>query len=266
MQAYQLTYGSASVTGTNRKVNCDVVFARTWSDIPRFNGQTVGLFIVAYGLSVQESGAKAAQLAVQIVGEEISADIFHQSDVSIHLIMTAAVHKANRQIMTEVLGFGVSLTVALFVDNQVHIAHVGDSRAYLISSNDTKLLTQDHTWSYELVRRGHLTQNQLSNLVIDDVLYRALGLATPVEIDIIEAKPKSSDWILLCTKGLLSWCWKAVNEENVKTILAQNEPQTAADQLVALAQSPNSIFDTSVIVVRLVSDYRIPTASPTSAF
>ena len=193
------TYGLASTKGTSRDVNQDTAIALTWSDVPRFEGQNISLFIVADGMG-GAAGVKASQVAVQIVAEEITTDIFHQSVVSINLIMTAAVQKANRQVFADASdGSEATLTAALLIGNQAYIAHVGNTLAYYVSEKHMIQLTETH----DLIALGHITWEDIeAGHHVRNALYRALGQSEDLEVDIITKLLEPSSYLLLSTDGL----------------------------------------------------------------
>jgi PPM family protein phosphatase len=235
MSTFQLTYGLATTKGLERKVNQDSAIALTWSDIPRFSEQNVGLFIVADGMGTPDEGLRASQVAIQIVSEEITADIFHQSEVSINIIMTAAVQKANRQVIADAAngGAGATITAALLISNQLYIAHVGDNRLYYVEDEMISQMTNDHAY-----------------ITLGRVLYRALGQSETVEVDFRSEQVAPNSQLLLCTDGLIA-SDSRLTEADILPVVVKNEPQIACDQLIGLAQKHGSTDDITVIMIKL---------------
>src|SRR5690242_5488913 len=145
MSKLQYIYGLASATGTSRKLNCDIAFTRMWSDIPHVDGQNIGLFMVADGTGAADWGLTASRIAIEIVSQEIETYISEASDLSISQMMTAAVQKANSEVVDKVHLGGTTLTAALLIGDQLYIAHVGDSRLYCIDDETMNLMTKDHS-------------------------------------------------------------------------------------------------------------------------
>ena len=254
MHTYRLNYGFATEIGYMRKANQDTVAAHIWSSVSGIGENDVGLFIVADGLGPQ--GKEASQLACEIVIREVDAylgDLSHPTNTNTDepfSILRAAIRTANQAILTQTPKSGTTFTSALVVGHSLYIAHLGDSRVYLVSGNDTQQLTTDHTLSYKYLQRGIVTADQLRTSTVDDVLYRALGQTETLEIDTKLTNILPNTWLLLCTNGLIKWDWGIISQEEVHTTLSQNEPQLAADTLVALAKARESYYDISAIVVK----------------
>ena len=248
MSPFRLTYGLATEIGYMQTINQDTAVARTWS-----NGS---LFAVAAGIGLD--GKAASQLACEIVMREMDTYFQATSHPSINnsdkpfSLLKAAIRTANRELLVQTPESGTTFTAALVIDASLYITHIGDSRAYLTSNNDTQRLTTDHTLSYEYLRRGIITEEQVKTgtIHIKDALYRALGQTEPVEVDTQLTNIIPNTWLLLCTKGLIKWNWGIISQEEVYTTLSQNDPQTAADMLVALAKVRESYDDISAIVIK----------------
>lgn len=243
------TYGLATIKGSERKVNQDLVFALTWSNIPRFSGEEVGLFIVADGNGAPESGLKASQLAVQIVSQEIEHYLSEPTDLNINQVMTKAFQDANQRIVTDNPYGGSTLTAALLVGNQVYIAHVGDSRLYSISDNMMTLMTNDHSLMSRYIGIIEFSSSD-EEPPLQRVLWRALGQTETVEVDLRGEQVTPNTRLLLCTDGLIA-SDSPITEADILPILVKDDPQKACDQLIELAQKAGSTDDISVIVIQI---------------
>jgi serine/threonine protein phosphatase PrpC len=247
MTSFRLTYGLATEIGYMRTVNCDTAVARIWP-----NG--AGLFVVAAGLL--PDGKAASQFACEIVMHKMDTyfqDISHLPINNIDKtfsILKAAIHTANRAVFAQTPESGTTFTAGLVIGASLYVTHVGDSRAYLISINDTQRLTIDHTYSHELIRRGYITEEQLRTYTIKETLFRALGQTESLEVDTQLTNIIPNTWLLLCTKGLISWNWGMISQEEIYVMISQNDPQTASDMLVALAKARDSYHDISAIVIK----------------
>jgi serine/threonine protein phosphatase PrpC len=252
MSRPHFTYGLASETGSRHDANHDSVMAVTWSDIPRFEGQDVGLFIVADGVGAAESSGSPSQLAVQIVTEEIKTALFQPSDLTISQIMTAAIQKANLKILAEAPPDGVALTAALIINDQLTIVHAGDCRAYYAYGKYLIQLTDDHRFLQRLVDEGHYTKEQVEagDVQFENVLYRALGQKEELEVDILTEQLAEGSCVLLSTNGLSGWHWSYQEQIKVLSVIQDKSPQVASNTLIDLAQQAGVTDDISVIVVK----------------
>src|SRR6202022_2461366 len=99
-------------------------------------------------------------------------------------------------------GLGATVTAAWIDDSKLSVAHVGDSRAYLLRSGNLQQLTNDHSLVAEQVRRGLITTQQAEESEMQSVLLRALGAHPDVEVDVEEVGIVPNDVLLLCSDGL----------------------------------------------------------------
>ncbi len=168
--------------------------------------------------------------------------------------LSTAVHLANENIFKsaeenpERHGMGATLTAAWIDGTKLSIAHVGDSRAYLLRSGSLLQLTRDHSLVAEQVRRGILTAAEAEESEMQSVLLRALGAQPEIEVDAEEHILFPRDVLLLCCDGLT----RMVTEPEIAgTLQAETNPTRAAEKLIALANERGGLDNITVIVVRL---------------
>lgn len=259
MNIPRYTCGLASDTGPSRPSNQDAASTILLSSASDFGRLDMGLFMVADGMGASEDGQKAAQIAIDMLTEEITSRIFEpllksgKNDINITVssILTAAVQKANARVLKlpPKSGAGATLTAALLIGELLYIAHVGDSRAYHFARNQITQLTEDH----------HLTNVEPSTIAlgphtfespIPHLLYRALGQSENLEVDIIVEHFQKSSHLLLCTDGLIGWDWDHVTEAGLQTVLRHSDPQTACNLLIAMAIERGSQDNVTALVVK----------------
>jgi serine/threonine protein phosphatase PrpC len=132
-------------------------------------------------------------------------------------------------------------------DSAISIAHVGDSRAYLLRSGTLQQLTSDHSLVAEQVRRGILTPAEAERSEMQSVLLRALGAHPEIEVDAEEHPLFGRDILLMCSDGLT----RMVTEPEIAgTLQAEPDPTKAAQRLVDLANEQGGADNVTVIVVR----------------
>jgi protein phosphatase len=222
------------------------------------------LFVLSDGMGGEAHGEVASALAVETVTkhcvegqENHAAPLFGepQADLSDHTRrLASAVHLANKKIFDsaeghpEQRGMGATLTAAWINGAKLSIAHVGDSRAYLVRSGTLQQLTSDHSLVAEQVRRGIITAVEAEESQMQSVLIRALGAQADVEVDAEDHTLFVRDILILCSDGLT----RMVTEPEIAgTLQAETNPTRAAEKLVALANEYGGADNVTVIVVRL---------------
>jgi protein phosphatase len=139
--------------------------------------------------------------------------------------------------------------VAAWIDAQrLSIAHVGDSRAYLLRAGSMEQLTADHSLVAEKVRVGILTPQEADASEMQSVLTRAVGTSSSVEVDTDEQALLVGDFVLLCSDGLTRM---VTDPEIASTLLTSTSAQESADRLVDLANENGGADNISVIVLRV---------------
>lgn len=229
--------------------------------------EPLNLFVLSDGMGGEAHGEIASALAVEtIVKRCLGPDdkdatlVFGDmpavwSDKTRRL--SSAVHLANRNIYEsaqahpEQHGMGATLTAAWVDGSALSLAHVGDSRAYLLRSGTLQQLTSDHSLVAEQVRRGILTPAEAERSEMQSVLLRALGAHPEIEVDAEEHTLFGRDILLLCSDGLT----RMVTEPEIAgTLQAEPDPAKAADRLVELANDQGGADNITVVVVRVGSE------------
>src|SRR5438309_9420767 len=146
---------------------------------------------------------------------------------------------------------GATLTAVWIDDARLSVAHVGDSRAYLLRGGGLLQLTRDHSLVAEQVRRGILTVAEAEESNMQSVLLRALGAQAAIEVDAEEHTLFPRDILLLCSDGLT----RVVTEPEIAgTLQAETDPARAAEKLVALANERGGPDNITVEIVRFDED------------
>src|SRR5437879_5591441 len=174
--------------------------------------------------------------------------------------LSTAVHLANRSIFKsaqehmEQHGMGATLTAAWIDGSKLSIAHVGDSRAYLLRSGTLQQLTSDHSLVAEQVRKGILTAVEAEGSQMQSVLLRALGSQPEVEVDAEEYMVIARDILLLCSDGLTRM---VIEPEIAGTLQSEPDATKAAQKLVELANDRGGCDNITVILVRRSEERRV---------
>jgi PPM family protein phosphatase len=163
-----------------------------------------------------------------------------------------AVLEANRRIREmaagdkSLEGMGTTVTALLEDDDVVHLAHVGDSRAYLLRGGELSQLTEDHTLVQELVKQGKLRPEEAKRHPQGSIITRALGADADVQVDTATFKIVPGDRLLLCTDGLTA----VVDPATIRNVLLRSrDPQQASERLVAMANEQGGPDNVTVVVL-----------------
>jgi PPM family protein phosphatase len=201
------------------------------------------LYAVADGMGGHRGGEVASHLALETV------ESLAQTGTG---TLAAHVAEANRTVFERsqrdrrVTGMGTTLTAARIVDGVAYLAHVGDSRAYLLRAGAFRQLTEDHTLVNRMVKAGEITADEAEVHPHRNVLTRALGTEPDVEVDEAEVALMDGDRILLCSDGLFGM----VTEDQIQAILeTEPDPQHAADRLVRAANRAGGVDNITTLVL-----------------
>ena len=227
-----------SDTGRQRRANEDSFFVRS------------PLFVVADGMG----GAQAGEVASRLAAETFSAGL--PDDGTSEQRLETRVREANQRIHEvsqedrALNGMGTTLTAAYLDGDELTLAHVGDSRAYLLRDGELTRLTRDHTLVEELVRRGELTEQEAAEHPQRSIITRALGPEPDIDIDLHTHRVHAGDVLLLCSDGLTGM----IGEAEVQEILAGAASlRDAGRALVDAANEAGGRDNITVVLFRLES-------------
>ncbi len=213
-----------------------------------------GIFIVADGMGGHNSGEVASSLAVSLVKDfliqKCSDDEYRVSAADLE----AAVKAANRlvyekgRLMSKDAGMGTTLVCACGDGKTLTIAHVGDSRGYILRQGVLSCLTEDHSVVREQIRRGLLREEEAATSELQNLLTRAVGSNPDVEVDVSTHPLFYRDIILLASDGLT----KMVADFRIQEILSRQEDvKNMAANLVSEANGAGGIDNITVVVARV---------------
>lgn len=254
----RLSIAGRSDTGRVRKNNEDVFYA---GEFTSSDGRLATLLLVADGMGGAEAGDVASALARDIVKRELVEALSARRPASSeewHALLRQAVVTANTTIYEQARanpaqrGMGTTFTLAVVADQAVYIAHVGDSRAYLINPAGVTedgacivQLTADHSLVARLVDIGQLTPEQARVHPHRNMLYRSLGTDATVEVDTLTQPLRVGDLLLLCSDGLDS---HVDDNEILKIATSGLSPAKMGERLVDLANERGGRDNISVVI------------------
>ena len=206
------------------------------------------VFVVADGMGGAQAGEVASRIAVDAFAEGLPEDGSPEERLAtVALTANRRIYELSRS-ESERAGMGTTLTAAYLGDNDLAIAHVGDSRAYLFRDGELSRLTQDHSLMAELIRRGKITEEEAADHPQRSIITRALGPEPEVTVDTWTYPVRAGDVILLCSDGLTSM----VSEAQIADILrAPGGLDRAAQALIDEANRAGGRDNITVILFRL---------------
>lgn len=223
------------------------------------NPPPIGLFMVADGMGGHQNGEVASSIAVRTVAQAVirdvvmpqleGRDINSADQKTIPEVLVEAMAAANTAVQLEVPGGGTTATCAVIRGDLAYVAHVGDSRAYLVTDGNLELITRDHLLVRRLQELGQLTAQEADAHPQRNVLYRAIGQSDSLEVDAATRRLPPSARLLICSDGL----WGVIGDAAIREIVSKYpaDPQEACDQLVAAANAASGPDNITVVLVQM---------------
>ncbi|PNY80879.1 PP2C family protein-serine/threonine phosphatase [Deinococcus koreensis] len=213
-----------------------------------------GLYAVADGMGGHAAGELAANLALDALSQH-----YLEGRSPPPTRLAEAVQAANvtvlRHAVGEYVGMGTTLLAALIDRGAVTIAHVGDSRAYLLRAHELFRLTEDHSWVAEQVRLGHMTEAEARDHQWRSVVSNALGGEERVRMELFGLPLRAGDRLLLCSDGLSG----VIGDQEMLEMLARPlDPEATARVLVNAANDAGGPDNITALVVDVHRDARLP--------
>lgn len=251
--------GRRTDVGRVRTLNEDAVLALEIASLRHPASRPVGVYAVADGMGGHAAGEVASGLVVNALAQKALADMaaggeFATGGKDRQDWVQEAVAQANGAVFErrQAAGtdMGSTLVLAVLEGNTAYIAHVGDSRAYLLNARGIRRLTADHSLVERLVATRQITREEAQSHPQRNVIYRTMGDRPRVEADIARQALAAGDHLLLCSDGLTG----KLTDEDIRRIVMEQatSPQDACERLVAAANRAGGDDNISVIVVEIV--------------
>lgn len=216
-------------------------------------------WVVCDGMGGTVGGELAAQLAIDAIRRALETSDYNAPGEAIQV----AIEEANRIIVLRrqnpaFSGMGTTVVAAMVHNDEVVLAHAGDSRAYLIRDGVVQQLTVDHTYVQDLVDRGAITPEEAMSHPQSHVLTRCLGAEPRLQVDSQEywiwqvGPDEPVDKLVLCSDGLYS----LVSDAEIADVVSKSSPQEACVQLVELAKSRGGYDNITLAVLPLNGQLR----------
>ncbi len=254
--AAPLRVAHAQSVGVVRDHNEDVLLTVTGT----FEGDeripTFGLYVVADGMGGHNMGERASAVAARSVACDMIKQVYlnlltlnpddRESRPPLQEILGEAIAAANRAVISSVGEGGTTATVALVIDDQAIIGHVGDSRAYIIAPTGIEQLTRDHSLVRRLQELGQLSADEAAVHPQRNVLYRAIGQGEGLEVDVHSHRLSPGMKIMMCSDGM----WGLVSDAKILEIVYSSPNlQTACNRLVDAANQAGGHDNITAVLV-----------------
>lgn len=226
----------------------------------------INLYVVADGMGGHVGGEFASQIAVTTIEEviqnvEVDPEATRPDWAALGSTVAIAGEKlkyairlAGKRIFDrtndepELRGMGTTTVAMLFDQNRVFLAHVGDSRAYLIRGTDVSQVTEDHSLVNEQIRLGLITREAARNHKLKNIITRSVGYQEDVEIDTLVRPVEKGDRFVLCSDGLSN----LVEEPEILDVVGSApSPETAAQRLIDLANERGGDDNITLIIAQV---------------
>ena len=204
-----------------------------------------GLLVVADGMGGHAAGEVASKLAISIIsGHLLDPNKFfgeyNKSYSPSTNNLNSALRLANLAVFEaaegspQLHGMGTTVAAVVICGNRLSIAHIGDSRVYLVRSGNIEQLTDDHSVVNEQVKRDLITREEAASSTTKNYLTKAMGISAEMEADLSEMTLLAGDILLLCTDGLSTMI---TDEIMMEIILSAKEPAAICDLLIKTANT-----------------------------
>ncbi|MBO8136584.1 MAG: Stp1/IreP family PP2C-type Ser/Thr phosphatase [Desulfotomaculum sp.] len=212
----------------------------------------IGLFVVADGMGGHQAGEVASHEALLCLEKEIRRMLPHSNNLG--EMMVKAMHRANKHVYdlakqdSALSGMGTTVTACMIVNQEVIVAHVGDSRAYLLRDNNIMQVTNDHSLVGELIKNGSITEELAQIHPKRNVLTQAVGVSPTLNVDLYKIALQDNDRLLLCTDGLTNHLKK---NEIYQIVNESRNLDEAVKSLANAALEQGGTDNVSIILIEL---------------
>ncbi|HEU4685295.1 MAG TPA: Stp1/IreP family PP2C-type Ser/Thr phosphatase [Nitrospira sp.] len=251
--------------GVIYSVKSDIGIRRTHNEDRFLADPDLGLYVVCDGMGGGNAGEVASMMAIETMQAHVLAGIQTAApppnlDVNVSLTthrLADAVRAANEAIHRTswshpaYAGMGTTVVAVLLAERILSIAHVGDSRLYLIRNKTIQALTADHSWVAEQVQQGFLTEEEAERSPKRHIVTRALGVEAHVDVEIGEIPVQRGDRFLLCSDGLT----RGVRAKDILRVLEErSDIDSLTDRLVTMANAAGGEDNTTVLLLDIQTD------------
>ncbi|MDK7355143.1 Stp1/IreP family PP2C-type Ser/Thr phosphatase [Peptoniphilus harei] len=231
---------SATNVGNYRKNNEDSYYVN----------ESKNLYVLADGMGGHLAGERASKMATEIIGEDFAGEREVISIDDAIEILSSSIRDANKKIYEssqeneDYRGMGTTLSSGLILDDVLIYSNIGDSRIYRINE-EMEQITQDDSFVNYLIEIGEITEEEAKNHPKKNVLTKAMGTTSDIEVIVNTLNIKDKDVFLFCSDGLTNM----VPDEEIFKIVKENSPEEARDMLLDLALKNGGMDNITFILV-----------------
>ena len=236
--------------GQVRTVDEDSILAANLSFGVNSKSTQFHLLVVADGMGGHAKGEDASKIALNAISKTVIPELL--SEIPLTELLKVGIQNANQDILDhidknpETSGMGTTSVCAIVKDNEVYLANVGDSRAYVISNDEIRRVTKDHSYVQELVDSGDITEEESREHPKKNIITKAVGIMSSVEPDMMRLTLDSDESLLLCCDGVIAH----LNDDDIhKIINDSDDPQNACQKIVDLANERGGSDNISLILL-----------------
>ncbi|MGH2593478.1 MAG: Stp1/IreP family PP2C-type Ser/Thr phosphatase [Anaerolineae bacterium] len=256
--SYDVRVGRLTDVGQMRQLNEDSLLTLEAGQVYRSVSRPFGLYIVADGAGGHAAGDVASGIAVRAIARQAIDRLFVKqfdespSSVDVAGWLRSAIQTANeavhRQRSVTRTDMGTVIVMAVLLDAEAHIAHVGDSRAYRLNESGIQQLTTDHSLVQRLIDTGQITAAEARTHENRNVIYKMIGDRPKVEPDLNKVSLAPGDRLLLCSDGLSGY----VDDADIHDIvMSAASPQEACQRLIDAANQTGGPDNITAILVQI---------------
>lgn len=236
------TYALSDI-GKIRKKNEDAYLESSLKDL----GNNAMIMVVADGMGGHKAGDVASNQVIEVFKKNLDNGNFG----SLEKLLENSIIESNKTILDiadakeHMKGMGTTCTAMILANGKSIIAHVGDSRAYLVRKNSIRQLTQDHTVAEHMVSYGMMSEIEAKSSPKKNILMRALGTSSELQVDIIPPiNIQNEDIFILCTDGLVEY----LGQEEILEIATSGDPEEACKKMVSIANERGGRDNITVVI------------------
>ena len=244
------TIGMLTDVGKVRTIDEDSILAADLSFGVNSESSKFLLLAVADGMGGHAKGEEASKIALNAIARTVIPELFN--DTPFTELLEKGIQNANQDILDytakypESSGMGTTSVCAVVKGNEVHLANVGDSRAYVISDDEIRGVTTDHSYVQALVDEGKITQAEAREHPKKNIITKAVGISPSVEADKSILTLGSDESLLLCCDGVIA---HLTDEDIHKIINDSPDPQSACQKIVDTANERGGSDNISLIIL-----------------
>ena len=242
--------GMLTDVGQVRTVDEDSILAADLSFGVNSESSKFLLLAVADGMGGHAKGEEASKIALNAIAGAVIPDLLNNTPFT--KILEKGIQNANQDILDytaenpEASGMGTTSVCAVVKDNQIHLANVGDSRAYRVSDDEICRVTKDHSYVQALIDEGDITEEQAREHPRKNEITRAVGIMPSIEVDTMKLTLDSDESLLLCCDGVIAH----LSDDDIhKIIRGSSDPQTACQEIVDMANERGGSDNISLIIL-----------------